>query len=374
MFRPCETLALLFVILSTFCTQIARAAVEICEPEYIMTNDTPDIVVLWSQGAEQRVIECSVTECSFLESPDETTSKDTICRSVEIVGDTLPRKIQLHATKREPDVINTLVLDFFTTIHAVKYENGIESSQIPQINAYYNISINNWAKTKHFSLRTFIYNEYGFRHYFDSLTIKTEDNFRFRNNIQIGLYKRISLQGGLEVRTQLWKKWEQRTDTGQVKTRYLYTDYNSPGYSIYSLGAGINFLEGAAAYLGLIGGKITRIRNQQIFDDRGSQKLYGIKKGERRKIEWGVNLTVSVPPQLFLKHFGWEASATVFAPKAAIGRVKSYTAECNAVLHYMFLKHMRLSLRTQMQYDELIQPRIFVANWLSLGFYLSNRL
>ena len=284
------------------------------------------------------------------------------------------KDIGLLATKREPDIVNILVLDFFATIHAVKYENSMESSQIPQLNAYYNVSVNNWAKTKYFSLRTFIYNEYGFRHYFDSLTIKTEDNFRFRNNVQIQLIKRVSLQGGIELRTQLWKKWEQRADTMQANSRYLYTDYCSPGYSIYSLGGGINFLENAAVYLGLVGGRITRIRNQQIFDDRGAKKLYGIEKGERRKVEWGLNLLISVPPQLFSKHFGWELSASMFAPQAAIGRVKSYTAESNCVLHYMFLKHMRLSLRSQMQYDESVQERIFIANWLSLGFYLSNKL
>jgi hypothetical protein len=77
---------------------------------------------------------------------------------------------------------------------------------------------------------------------------------------------------------------------------------------------------------------------------------------------------------LVLKHFGWEASANIFAPKAAIGRLKSYTAESSVVLHYMFLKHMRLSLRSQMQYDESIQQQVFMANWLSLGFYVSNKL
>ncbi len=276
--------------------------------------------------------------------------------------------------KREPDIVNVLVLDFFATIHAVKYENSMESSQIPQLNAYYNVSINNLAKTKHFSLRTFIYNEYGFRYYFDSLTVKTEDNFRVRNNIQVRLHKNLSVQGGFEIRTQLWKKWEHRTDTMQVSTRYLYTDYYSPGYSIYSLGAGITILENAAVYLGLVGGKITRIRNQQIFDDRGAKKLYGVDRGEVRKVEWGLNLLASVPPQLVSKHFGWEASASMFAPKAAIGRLKSYTAESTIVLHYMFLKHMRLSLRSQMQYDESIQSKVFISNWLSLGFYVSNKL
>jgi hypothetical protein len=156
--------------------------------------------------------------------------------------------------------------------------------------------------------------------------------------------------------------------------RYLYSDYCSPGYALYSLGAGFNFLESAAVYLGLVGGKITRVRNQQIFDDRGVQKLYGVEKGERRRVEWGINLLVSIPPQLFSKHFGWECSGALFAPKANISRLRSYTVESSNVLHYMFLKHMRLSLRTQIQYDEAIQEGIFIANNLSLGFYLSNKL
>jgi len=279
-----------------------------------------------------------------------------------------------RAAVKEADIINILVLDFFTTINVIKYEHEIESSQIPQLNSYYNITVNNVGKTRYFSLRTFIYNEYGFRHYFDSVTVKTEDNFRFRNNIQVPLSPKFMLQAGIEQKTQLWRKWEQRQDTMQANVRYLYTDYYSPGYTIYSLGAGLNFLEGAAVYLGLVGGKITRIRNQRIFDDRGVSKLYGITKGERRIVEWGVNMLVSIPPQLLSRHVGWELSASLFAPRTAISRVRSYTAESSSVIHYMFLKHMRLSLRTQVQYDEAVQEKVFVANHLSLGFYLSNKL
>src|SRR5690606_25070079 len=191
---------------------------------------------------------------------------------------------------RPPDIVNTLVLDFFATVSIAKYENIMESSQIPQLNAYYNWSINNVLKIKRFNLRTFIYNEYGFRHYFDSLTIKTEDNFRLRNNLQIQLSLHISLQAGFDQRTQLWKKWDQRTDSTNHEVRFLYSDYSSPGYSMFSFGVGHNFPAGAAIYLGLAGGRITQMRNQRIFDERGMRKLYGLEKGERKKVEWGVNL------------------------------------------------------------------------------------
>ncbi len=275
---------------------------------------------------------------------------------------------------RAPDLVNVTVLDFFTTVHAIQYENVMESNQVAQLNAYYNWSVNNLARTGKLSIRTFIFNEYGFRHYFDSLTVKTEDNLRIRNNLQLTPGKLFMIQCGIDQRTQLWKKWAHREDTLNGSRRYLYSDYGSPGYTMYSLGMGVNFAQGPAIYLGLVGGKITRIRNQKVFDERGASTLYGLKKGERRKVEWGMNLLVSVPPYRISKHFGWELSGTVFAPRTGIGRMRSYTAEGSNVLHYMFLRHMRLSWRTQVQYDEAIQTKIFVANHLSLGFYLSNKL
>lgn len=289
-------------------------------------------------------------------------------------ADTSRPQSRPRPAKKTHDLTNTLILDFFTTLNGIKYDNATQADQRSQLYFYYNATANNSLSTKYFTLRSYFFTEYGFHYYFDSVSLKSEDGIRMRHNLQIPFSKHFGAQAGIDLKNQLWKTYAYRPNTAGGYDRYLYTDYSSPGYTIYSLGGTYKFMGDASLDVGLVGGKITRIRNTDIFTERKAKTLYGIKKSERRKVEWGINMQVSVPPKMYGKHFAWELSGNLFAPKDSIGALKSFKADAYNVVHYIFFRHMRLSLRTQLAYDRSVQDKIFWMNALSLGFYLSNRL
>lgn len=304
----------------------------------------------------------------YMEATDTTGKKNRSVRAADTVN-------PVDLSGLEPIFENVFIYDFFTTVNALHYENAQTDEQKNELNFYYNITLNNAFKTKYFTLRSYFFNEYGAKHYFDSLTIKGQDNFQIRNVLQVRLLKALKMQIGVTGKSQLWKTYNYRlTDSAGAQSRYLFSDYFSPGYITYSCGITYSFLRNATLDIGLVGGKITKIRNQEIFDERNQKKLYGLDKGERKKASYGISLVLNVPPRRISKNIGWECNGNVYADKEQIGRLQGYSFEAMNVLHYIFLKNLRISLRTHIKYDEQVAASVYMMNMLSVGFYLSNKI
>jgi hypothetical protein len=312
--------------------------------------------------------------------------KDSVMRqrmntSLTVAADSGQAKKDSSLTQPEaaaafvPDLTNTFIYDFFTTANALYYENSQLEQEKNELNFYYNLTINNIFKAKYFTLRSYLFNEYGMRYFPDSIAIKGQDAFQIKNTLQIPVRKTLKVQVGITVKSQLWSTYDYRyIDSTQENQKYLYSSYFSPGYFIYSAGFTYNFLKNATLDIGLAGGKTTKIRNQRIFEDREVSRLYGLGRGEKKKVTYGVNLQLNVPPRKLNRNFGWECHAAIYADKEQLGRVKGYTADVMNVFHYIFLQNLRISLRTQILYDENVNEKVFMMNTISIGFYLSNNI
>jgi hypothetical protein len=265
--------------------------------------------------------------------------------------------------------------DFFTSFSLLNFQNAIDNEQKNQLNFYYNGTINNTLKAKKFTYKFFLFNEYGFKHFIDSTTIKNQDAYSFRNSIQFPLkHKRILLNISFDVKSQLWHGYNTRESATGVVERYLFTDYFSPGYKIFSLGFSYTIKNSVNIDLGIVGGKITKIRNDKLFESRLSKTLYGVERGENKKIDFGINIAINAPMQSLKPNLAWECNAILFASKPDLFTLNAYTFDINNAFHFIFLKHLRLSLRSQIKYDKNIQASIFVMNTLTMGFYLNNKL
>jgi len=301
---------------------------------------------------------------------------DTTLKTPEIAAERSRKKTEMQKqVSRPPDFTNTFIYDFFFTVNAIAFENRQTSDQHDELNFYYNTTINDIFRTKYFTYRAYMFNEYGLKYYIDSLTTKGQDRHEVRNSVQIPLKKFLKVSAGFTVKTQLWKQYLYNIDTGTGDiNRSLYTAYFSPGYILYTGGISFNFLKNASVDIGIAGGTTTKIKNQHIFEDRKAERLYGLERGERKRFVYSFNVLLNVPPQMLTKHIGWECHALVSSEKEQIGRLKGYKVDATNVLHYMFLKNLRISLRTTMQYDEKVNDKIFMMNMLSIGFYLFNKL
>jgi hypothetical protein len=270
---------------------------------------------------------------------------------------------------------NVFRYDFYGTAAALSLVNKPDNAENGSLQFYYNVTLNNKLVIDKFTWSFYFFNEYGYKKYFDSIGIKSDDNYNLRNNVQWNLYKnRIKLNADINIKSQIWKTYQYQTTSTNTTEKILYSSYFSPGYIMYSGGIAYNTKKGIVFELGMVSGKTTKIKNQEIYDTRHADNLYGLDKGEKKKLEFGLNLIITAPIIELRKNIYWETNSVFFTKNRTSGYIKQYTMDVNNAFHFLFLKHLRLTLRTKMIYDPVIQDKIFVSNQISFGFYLSNKM
>ena len=292
-----------------------------------------------------------------------------------IMSDNVPNKIVDSAYIKKFAYRWILYYDFYTTLTGIHYINSEEKTEVNNLNFYYNVDIKSNLKFRGVKWDLYFFNDYGVRHFFDSITTKTQDQFTLKNSLYYPIYKKklyVSLTAN--TKTKLFNTYQYRTNKQGEQEKYLYDGFMSPGVIMYS--GGITFEAGGNSIinLGLGSSKVTKIKNQEIFETRKTEKINGLEKGEQKKSDIGLTLTSTVPLQHLNKNFHWEFYGNVFTPLKTIKDLKSYTLDVNHVFHILLLKYVRLSWRTKVGYVLEQNPKIVIQNQISLGFYLSNHL
>lgn len=268
-----------------------------------------------------------------------------------------------------------LYYDLYTTLSAIHYRNPQGSQEMNNVYYYYNLDIKSNLSIGKWRWDIYGFNDYGVRHFPDSLTIKTQDQLNWKNALSFPIAgKKLYLSVSAATQTRVWNTYAYRPGPGGDPERYLYEGYMSPGTIVYSGGLTAEIPGGTVLQLGLGSSKVTRIRNQAIFESRNETKIAGIEKGNERLAEWGLSLTATVPTQELGRMLRWECFMQGFAPSARLKEFKSYQLDVNNVFHLILLRYMRISLRTKFTRQPDLSPLSRIQNHLSLGFYLNNRI
>lgn len=265
-----------------------------------------------------------------------------------------------------------LYYDFYTTLTALHQLNQINTGEHNNIYFYYNVDVKSNVQLARCKWDFYFFNDYGVRHFFDSITTKTQDQLTLKNNFYYPIWKKkiyLSLQANTQ--TKMYNTFQYRSSNGE---RYLYDGFMSPGVVYYSGGITIETSGNGTIQIGLGSSKVTKIKNQKIFDSRETETINGITKGQNKKEEWGIAMSAIVPMQTLGKRWHWEMACNGFTPLNHWRNLKKYTCDANNVFHFCFLKYVRLSLRTKIKYEESQSPKIGMTNHLSVGFYLNNHL
>lgn len=265
--------------------------------------------------------------------------------------------------------------DFFTTLSLFHFINSAQESELNHIFYYYNLDVKSNIKFRGLRYDFYLFTDYGARHYFDSTTIKAQDQLTLKNSIYYPIYKKkLCLSLTANTRTKVFNTYMYRLNALDQQERYLYDGFMSPGTIFYSGGLTYEMKGNSTIQLGLGSSKVTKIRNQNIFDTREVQKIQGIEKGTRKRKELGVTLNATVPMQHLSKTFHWEFFGNAFMPMDSLKKPRAYTLEVNNVFHATFLKYVRLSWRTKIDYNQLVAKKPSIQNQITLGFYLTNHL
>ena len=294
--------------------------------------------------------------------------------------DSIVNKQTIHTSESDTkeswrEFTNYFRLDFFTSMNASHYINPRgQATDKNNYYLYYNLNINNQFHTKYLSINAYLFNELGFRHYIDSISIKNEDSYSYKIDINSPLRQQLNFNLSYLVKSQLWNSWEYRIDSTNQAKAILLSSYFSPGYIIYTGGFSYNFWETAKVELGLVGGEITKIKNNTLYDTRKENVLYGIEKGKRKQINFGLSAQLQIPIHKIGKFFYWENNSQLFVKGKDIQQFKQYQLDMTNGIHFLFLKYMRIGLRTKLNYDINVSEKVSINTMLLFGFYLSNKL
>lgn len=277
--------------------------------------------------------------------------------------------------QKKPVRVMDATLDFYTTINGNRSINSTDENSKNNLYVYYNLTIQNRIKIKKIKITTYYFNEFGVRRFEDSIFTIAEDIYNFKNSLSIPIKKsQFAFNFTVSNKSQFWKHYTYKPDSNTKNIKSLYTSYLSPGYTIYSGGMRFNFWNYSSIELGIASGRTTKIKNQDIFSERNATKLYGLNSGKRKKTVFGFHFLVNISTKKLFKNFYMEQFSQVFMDKDSLRNIKSYTVDVNNAFHYVFLKYVRLSLRTKFLYDAAVFPDPTLIQQISIGFYLNNKL
>jgi hypothetical protein len=265
--------------------------------------------------------------------------------------------------------------DFYTTLNGNRSINSQDENTKNNLYVYYNFTFQNRIKIKKIKITSYFFNEFGIRRFKDSIVSVAEDIYNFKNSISVP-FKKSHFDFNLTVSTksQFWNHYTYTLDSNKHYQKNIYTSYLSPGYIIYSGGIRYNFWNYSSIEIGLASGKTTKIKNQDIFTERKAEKLYGINKGTFKKTNIGFHILVNISAKKLFKNFYIEQFSQIFIDKDSIKKIKSYNVDVNNAFHYVFLKFIRLSVRTKFLYDQTVFIKPTIIQQISIGFYLNNKL
>ena len=105
------------------------------------------------------------------------------------------------------------------------------------------------------------------------MTTKTQDQFTLKNSFYYPIYKKkLYLSLTANTKTKLFNTYQYReNDTGEQE-KYLYDGFMSPGIIYYSGGLSYEAGGNSLIQLGLGSSKVTKIKNQEIFETAKQKK------------------------------------------------------------------------------------------------------
>jgi hypothetical protein len=279
-----------------------------------------------------------------------------------------------HTSIQPPRQIKIVtVIDFYTTFAGIQFINGQTSNEKNSLYLYYNLTINNKVSGGNFMMANYYFTEIGVKKFIDSITSISEDQYNFKNSLSYRIgNSRFALNIVTNSKSQYFRHKDYKADSTGAMVPYLYTSYSSPGYNNLSAGLKIDAGDYCTIELGLVNGRKTRIKNQAIFESRSANKLYGLEKGEVKKMEFGLNLILTIPSHEIAKNLYFENFSQFNVNRSDIKFLKYYKADINNAFHFKLLKHFRLTLRTKFLYDINANPKPMLVNSFTIGFYLNN--
>jgi hypothetical protein len=266
------------------------------------------------------------------------------------------------------------LVDFYSSFALTQLLNSNNKNDKGNFYFYYNVTLSGDLYFRKFSFNSLYKTDFGIIKYFDSIAIIQVDQYNLKNSLSYMLANsKIAANFMYMSRSQYYNQFNYSVDSTGKTIATPKSSFKSPGYRIIS--AGMRYSgKGISIEFGLVNGMSTIMKNQKYYDILQTDYLYGLEKGQKKKLDFGFSLTISAPTQKIYKNIYFENFSQARVIKDDLKLIYRYGFDINQAFHFIFLKYFRLSLRTKVMYDYRINLKPNIINNVTLGFYFHNSL
>ena len=206
--------------------------------------------------------------------------------------------------------------------------------------------------------------EYGYQKFLDSLFIKNVDEFVLSCNLSLKFSPSLSFKITGTTNSQVSPSYDIYTDSGSIVKEKI-SGFLAPGYLRGSASINYRLWKGSYINLGIAKGKITFVRDQQLYDIRRRDKLFGVEKGKKYLAEYGWGGQLKIYKKIG-DHFIVESSCSYFMNKE---KPKLGDLDISHKISLIVNKYIKTVITTRIIYDEDIIVRTQWQQQLLVGYY-----
>jgi hypothetical protein len=254
-------------------------------------------------------------------------------------------------------------LDYALSAHSLSLINYLHSQNVNRFGLLQNLRLKILIDNdKNFRFANSIIHNLGFQHYFDSITQVNVDDNTLTTRLDLKITGPLTFTFNSILTSKLLQGYDYMINDSGRQIHVLNSSFLTPLTWTFSLGLGYTLAQTGSLNLGISGGKLTYILNQNIFMIRGLQTYYGIEKGENHLLEYGMSFHLLIDKDL-LKFLHWNCDLLLF---------KNYHSAVDVTIKNLFglkiTKFLGSSISTKILFEEKTSKHLQFENLVSFGF------
>jgi hypothetical protein len=216
-----------------------------------------------------------------------------------------------------------------------------------------------------FSITTNFVHNLGFQYFFDSISRFQPDDNTLDTRFEIRVRKNFTFSFLSSLATRLFNAYDYAPGQAGILVRTLRSSFLTPLVCTFSAGFGFSFPRLGTLTMGLSAGKLTFIRDPEIYEAMGVNEFFGVAKGRAFLFEYGLSIHLAVDKD-FLNRIHWNCDVQIF---------KNYKKPIDLVMKNLvgirINKFLKTSIQTRVFYEEQTSRNVQVENLVSIGFYFA---
>jgi len=254
--------------------------------------------------------------------------------------------------------------EFDYSISATAYSsiNGKDDKTAGQLAFLQSIKYKISIISKRVQITNDLVHNLGLVYYLDSISKFQTDENTLNTRISFSLEQGLRFMLSSILTTRLFNAWDASAGAGGSVTRTINSSFLTPLVCTFSGGLGFELKKTGIIDIGLSSAKLTWLLDQGIFDKTGRDTFYGVEKGQRKHIEYGLSMHLLVDRAIG-KKLQWNCDLLLF--KADQSQVDLTLKNLFA---YRINNYLKTSLQTRLFYDEDVSKQLRMENLLSFGF------